>query len=53
MTKPVWSHVLALHALDFKESSLWSITRKPQTRLQIPACKANSSPTQLYLPNHI
>ena len=26
---------------------------QPQPRLQIPACKANSSPTELSLPNHI
>ena len=35
MTKPVWSHILALSA--------W----KPEPRLQKPACKANSSPTEL------
>ena len=41
MTKPGWSHVLALSALS---------ARKPQPRLQIFACKANSSPTELSLP---
>ena len=54
MTKPVWAHLLALSAWTFEESSYSqyqkNIIIKP--RLQIFACKANSSPTELFLPNH-
>ena len=51
MTNPVWSHVLALSAWTFKKAH--NIARKPESRLQISACKANSSPTQVSFPNHI
>ena len=47
MTKPVWSHVLASSA--FEEAHIVSCH---ETRLQISACKANSPPTELSLPNH-
>ena len=42
MTKPVWSHVLALSAWTLKKLT-GSVARKPETRLQISACKLNSS----------
>ena len=42
MTKPVWSHVLALSAWTLKKLTE-SVARKPETRLQISACKLNSS----------
>ena len=38
MTKPVWSHVLAL-----------TLKKAHSVRLQISACKANSSHTELLL----
>ena len=39
MTEPVWSHVLALSAWTLKKA----YARKHKPRLQISACKANSS----------
>ena len=46
---PVWSHALALSAWTLKQAHVVSCQ---ETRLQISACKANSSPTELPLPNH-
>ena len=51
MTKPVWSHVLAFSAWTLKKL-IQSVARKPETRLQISACKANSALTEPSLPNH-
>ena len=56
MTTPVWSH-FGLKCVDFEESSydqlhILPVARKPEPRLQISACKTNSSPTELFLPNH-
>ena len=43
MPNPVWSHVLALNL--YSEES--SVATKLQPRLQISACKANTSPIEL------
>ena len=48
MTKPVWSHVLALSARTLKKAHIVSCQGpEPEPRLQISSCKANSSPTEL------
>ena len=51
MAKPVWSHVLALSVRTLKKAHIVSSQGpEPESRLQISACKANSSP--ISLPNH-
>ena len=53
MTKLVWSHVLALSAWNLMKAHTVSCQGpEPEPRLQISACKANSSPTELSLPKH-
>ena len=49
MIKSGWSHVLAFSAWTLKKTR---IVRKPEPRLQISVCKANSSLTEHSLPNH-
>ena len=48
ITKPVWYHGLTLTAWTWKKDHIVSC-RKPEPRLQISACKANFSPTELCL----
>ena len=51
VTNPVWSHVLALSAWTLKKADILVVTCQ-ESKLQISACKANSSLTELSLPNH-
>ena len=51
MTKPVWPACFGIECLDLKKAHI-VIARKPEPRLQICACKSNSSPTEHFLPNH-
>ena len=46
MTKPVWPACFGLECLDFNERAHIVIARKPEPRLQISACKSNSSPNE-------
>ena len=45
MTKPVWSHVLALSSWTLKKAHRpifqYSVAKKPEPRLQISACMSN------------
>ena len=52
MTKPVWSHILALSAWTLKKAHI-IICRKPEPRLHISEFKANSSFSSQTIPDCI
>ena len=53
MTKPVWSHVLALSAWTWRKAHTVSCQEaSAQITVQISACKKNSSSLELYLHQH-